>query len=71
VTEKITGLPPVPPNDLRKLLEQIKRGFAEQVELSQLVAKLDREKFKAYVAAGFSEAQALELLKAEKIRAHV
>lgn len=67
----ITGLPPAPPNELRKILEGLKRGMAEQIELQQLIARLDREKWKAWVEAGFTEQQALDLLKAEKIRANV
>lgn len=66
----VTPLPP-PTSKLRVMLDQIKRDWLEQVELLELMAKLDHEKFGALVKAGFNAVQAMDLLKAEKIKASI
>jgi hypothetical protein len=71
MNDKPTALPSPPPNELRKFLEQAKRNFNDHVEYVRLCAKMERETFQAYVEAGFTDAQALELLKASKVRAHL
>ena len=50
---------------LRELLEAMKNELPVQIEILAVVAKIRREKFKAYKREGFTDAQALELVKAE------
>lgn len=67
----ITPIPKQDASDLRKVIEGLKRAMPEQVELATLLAKIEFAKYEAYIAAGFSKDQAIDLLKAEKIRASV
>jgi hypothetical protein len=67
----ITPIPKQDASELRKAIEAMKRAMPEQLELALVLARMDHAKFEAYQTAGFTAAQALELLKAEKIRAHV
>lgn len=67
----LVGLPKQEASELRKVLETIKRGMPEQMELIAMLAQMDFAKFQAYVAAGFKPEQAIDLLKAEKIKASV
>ena len=67
----ITALPKPDATELRKILDTIKRTMPEELELRAVLAQMDFAKFNAYIQAGFKEHQALELLKAEKIKASV
>lgn len=67
----ITGIPPAPATDLRKLLDGWKRNFHEHVELQEMLAKMDKATFDSYVKAGFTKGEAIELLKASKIKANI
>ena len=67
----ISAIPKQDASELRKVLEQMKRAMPEHIELVALLARMDFAKFEAYVAAGFKPDQAIDLLKAEKIKAHV
>lgn len=67
----ITGLPQAEASELRKLIDKLSRSLPEHIEMMALLAKADFEKFKALVAAGFTKEQAIDLLKAEKIKASV
>lgn len=59
---------PFPPDKFKKLLEEAKRRLDDELELQTLLARIDRAKWQAWVKEGFTESQALELLKAEKIK---
>lgn len=52
-------------NKFAALVSQFARELPAQIELCSIQAKIRREKFKAYMREGFTEAQALELVKAE------
>lgn len=67
----ITGLPSAKASELRKLLDEVTRTMPDQIEMMKILAKLDFEKFKALVGAGFTKEQALEIVKAEKIQANI
>lgn len=67
----ITGIPKAEASDLRKILDQMTRTMPEQIEVLQLLARLDFEKFKALQAAGFKAEQAMDLMRAEKIKASI
>lgn len=69
--DNIIGLPKAEASDLRKAIDSLVRAMPEQLELATLLAKLDMNTFNAYVAAGFTKEQALDLLKASKIKASV
>lgn len=71
MNDKVVGLPPSNPSELRKVLDTLKRGMPDQLELLTMLARMDFAKFEAYIAAGFKPEQAIDLLKAEKIKAHV
>lgn len=60
---------PFPPDKFKKMLEEAKRRLDDELEAQQIFAKIDRARFLAWVKEGFTEAQAMELLKAEKIKA--
>lgn len=51
--------------EFAKLVAKIKEQHQDQIEYLRLRAQQNRELFRAYVANGFSEVQAMELLKAE------
>ena len=65
---KTKFFPPPSRPGIRDVLNDVKRNFDAHLALQELTAQLDRERFKAWVNAGFTEEQALELLKAEKLR---
>ena len=70
----LSALPAPPPSNVRKLMENWKRNWTEQEELEELeelLAKADFAKFKSYVKAGFTESQALDLLKANKVKVNL
>lgn len=71
MNDNIIGLPKAEASELRKAIDGIVRSMPEQVELAALVAKLDMNTYQSYIAAGFTKDQALDLLKASKIKAHV
>lgn len=71
MVSQIHAIPKQDASELRKLLDGMKRAMPEHMELLALLAKMDFAKFEAYVAAGFKPEQALDLLKAEKIKASV
>jgi hypothetical protein len=50
------------PDDLKAIIERLKRTIDDQLELESLVAKLSRAKFLALVKEGFSEDQALKII---------
>lgn len=54
---------PFPPDKFKKLLEEAKRRLDDELELQTLLARIDRAKWQAWVKEGFTESQALELLK--------
>mgnify|MGYP000685716485 CR=1 FL=1 len=47
-------------------LADFRKSMASMLELEALLAKKTAEKFKALVANGFTRAEALDLIKAEK-----
>lgn len=54
-------------NELRASVERMKRHKPDMVELIGLVAALKFEAYTKFMAAGFSEQQALELCKVSVI----
>lgn len=50
------------PDELKAIIERLKRMFDDQVELDRLLAKLKRSKFSALVTEGFTEEQALRIV---------
>jgi hypothetical protein len=50
------------PDDVKALIELIKRSLDDQLELDGLLAKLQRAKFEALVREGFTEDQALKIV---------
>lgn len=60
----------IPPSQMRVSLDQMERQEAEWLELQRFLAKMHRAKYEACVAAGFNEAQALELCKEITARAN-
>lgn len=69
--KNIIGLPKAEASELRKIIDNLIRAMPDQLELSTLLAKFDMNTYNAYLAAGFTEDQALDLLKASKIKASV
>jgi hypothetical protein len=51
------------PDEFRAAIDQFRRKLPEMLEHAQLQAKVRRASYLAYVAEGFTEAQALELCK--------
>ena len=62
MSNKIIGLP-VAPNQILAMVEELRRDMDAQIELVRLVAKLNRAAYKAYIAEGFTPAEALKLCK--------
>lgn len=54
-----------PAEKMRAALNQAMEMLPLEAEAAVMLAKVRREKFKAYVREGFTESQAIELLKAE------
>ena len=52
-------------DNLRALLKAMVDEMPVQIEIAATLAKIRREKFKAYLREGFTEAQAMELVRAE------
>lgn len=71
MSDNIIGLPKAEASELRKIMDNLIRTMPEQIELAALLAKLDMNTFQSYIAAGFTKDQAMDLLKASKIKAHV
>lgn len=53
-------------NAVDEALADFKKNMASMLELEALLAKKTGEKFKQLVANGFTRAEALDLIKAEK-----
>lgn len=53
-------------NAVDEALADFKKNMASMLELEALLAKKVSEKFKQLVANGFTRAEALDLIKAEK-----
>lgn len=62
---------PQKPDDMQKAIDTLTRLLPQQIILYGLLAKADFAKYEGYVKAGFSKSEALDLLKAEKIKATV
>lgn len=65
-------LPPKNPSGIASPAEKMRAALAQaaemihlEIEAAAMLAKIRREKLKAYVREGFTEPQAIELLKAE------
>lgn len=54
---------PVGSDKMRGELEAMRRNLPSLIEFYEIQAKLSMAKYKAFVAEGFTEAQALELCK--------
>jgi Flp pilus assembly CpaE family ATPase len=50
------------PDDLKALIERIKRVMDDQLELDALLAKINRAKFLVLVKEGFTDEQALKII---------
>ena len=46
-----------------ELMRKIEAGWADECKVAAMMAKLKKMQFDAYLVAGFSAAQALELVK--------
>lgn len=53
-------------NAVDEALADFKKNMTAMLELEALLAKKTAEKFKALIANGFTRAEALDLIKAEK-----
>jgi len=51
------------PDKLQAGLERMRRNYDALIEYGRLIAKLRRDRYLQYLEQGFSEAQALELVK--------
>ena len=58
----VVGLP-TKPNEMRAAVESIKRDADAFVEMGQVMARIRRAHFLAYIAEGFTPGEALELCK--------
>lgn len=58
----IVGLP-TKPNEMRAAVESIKRDADAFIEMGQVMARIRRAHFTAYIAEGFTPTEALELCK--------
>ena len=54
-------VPMIPKNDIAAAREKLGRDLDELIQAQETIARLRRASFLALVAAGFTEAQALEL----------
>lgn len=54
------------PDKVAAAVAEMRRLMPARIAYQKMMAKLQREAFEAYVAEGFSEAQALELVKSLK-----
>ena len=64
MADNITELPNVERDKLIATTENLKRNLQALIEQCDYVAKLRHAQFAAYTKAGFTEAQALQLVKA-------
>ena len=53
--------------EIKDVLKMLRRDWFDQVELIQLQSKLTSEKYKSLIENGFTEDQALEIIKARGI----
>tara|TARA_B100002049_G_scaffold210911_1_gene173626 strand:+ start:295 stop:513 length:219 start_codon:yes stop_codon:yes gene_type:complete len=51
------------PDQTKQAIRQLRENMDDLVELQSALAQIQRAKFKALIAEGFTEAQALELAK--------
>lgn len=51
------------PDKLAAAVAELRRLMPARVEYHRIMARMQREAFEAYVAEGFTETQALELVK--------
>lgn len=58
----IVGLP-TKPNEMQAAVEAIKRDAQAFIEMGAVMARIRRAHFTAYIAEGFTPAEALELCK--------
>jgi len=58
----IVGLP-TKPNEMRAAIEAIERDAEAFIEMGAVMARIRRAHFTAYIAEGFTPAEALELCK--------
>ena len=52
------------PDKLAAAVAELRQLMPARVEYHKIMARMQREAFDAYIAEGFTEAQALELVKA-------
>ncbi len=55
------------PDKITAAVAELRRMLPGQIEYHRIMAKVKREAFKAYVAEGFTDEQALDLVKALKL----
>jgi len=58
----IVGLP-AKPDEIRAAVESLKRNAEAFIEMGVVMARIRRAHFSAYIAEGFTPAEALELCK--------
>lgn len=58
----IVGLP-AKPDEIRAVVESLKRNAEAFMEMGIVMARIRHAHFKAYIAEGFTPAEALELCK--------
>lgn len=69
MTDKIVRMPgvaelaPEKPVDYKAIAATLREAFEARAEFLVEIARFNRQKYEAYVAVGFTEAQALELCK--------
>lgn len=62
MTDNIIGLPESK-DDAKAAIDQLKRNLPAILENAKIVAEIKRANYLAYIEQGFSEHQALELIK--------
>lgn len=67
----VREIPTADKNELRALVEKMKRGMAEHIEMMSILAEVDFAKFQALQKAGFKPEQAIALMRAEKMTVKV
>jgi len=67
----VIGMPKAEASDLRKIIDKFMRSLPEHIEMLKIMARMDFEQFQAYVKAGFNPEQAMDLIRAGKIKANV
>jgi hypothetical protein len=62
VNDKVREIP-IQPDKLAAAAEKLRRELPALIQNTQMIAKLRKAQYDAYVAEGFTPAQALELVK--------